>query len=287
MAANSPGLPWTPGGNAGRTDDALQRAIVALNGQRPQEAERIAGELLKADPRHAGALYVFGRALLMQGRAEDAIAPLETAARGRRDPEIETQLAVALRQVGRSEDAFSRFKHATKRQPPYAPAFQELGSLLVSMQRYDEAIETLNRGRAIAPMMPQLSIQLGYIFLSQRNCDDAKTAFARALDITPGSPEALFGIAKAHQEIGENEAAASYFRQCLRSRPDDASAWLNLGHCLLELGELDAGYDCFRTAARGGPTRYGLALGSLAAAARGRFWLKPSDAARFLRGAKD
>ena len=66
-------------------------------------------------------------------------------------------------------------------------------------------------------------------------------------------------------------------------RPNDGGAWLSLGHCLLELGQLDAGYECFRTAARGDASRYGNALTSLASAARGRFWLRPSEAARFMR----
>jgi protein O-GlcNAc transferase len=254
--------------------DALRRARLA---------QRICEDVLKAEPRHAQALHIFGCALLMQGRSQDAIAPLETAARELRDPEVDTLLAIALRQVDRHEDALSRLKRATKRRPPYATAFHELGYLLFSLERYDEAIEALRRGLDIAPMMPELSIQLGYVLLQRRNFADAKLAFARALDISPASPDALYGMAKAHQEIGENAPAADYFRRYLVSRPDDAGIWLNLGHCLLELGQIDAGYDCFRTAARGDPKRYGTALTSLAASARGKFLLKPSAAARFLR----
>jgi tetratricopeptide (TPR) repeat protein len=284
--ANGPGHPMAPRGGVGRGDDALSRAMFALNSQRPNEAERIAGEVLKADPHHARALHIFGCALLMQGRARDAIAPLETAARGRRDPEIDTQLAVALRQTGRHDDALSRLKRATKRQPPYAVAFCELGSLLVEMERYDEAIEALGRGLEVAPMISDLSIQLGYIFLSRRNCADARVAFARALDISPGSFAALYGMAKAHQEVGECQTAAEYFRRCLTIRPDDAGLWLNLGQCLLEFGQRDAGYECFRTAASDDSKRYGNALASLVRSGRGRFWLKPSAAERYLQGTK-
>ena len=68
--------------------------------------------------------------------------------------------------------------------------------------------------------------------------------------------------------------------------PNDAGVWLNLGHSLLELGELESGYECFRTAARGDPKRYAGALSTLVKSGRGRFWLKPSDAVRFLRGTK-
>jgi cytochrome c-type biogenesis protein CcmH/NrfG len=68
-------------GDEARHGEALQQALFALNGQRPQEAERIASEVLKTDPRHVRALHILGCALLMQGRGEDAIPPLQSAAR--------------------------------------------------------------------------------------------------------------------------------------------------------------------------------------------------------------
>lgn len=82
--------------------------------------------------------------------------------------------------------------------------------------------------------------------------------------------------------IGEFEPAADCFRRSLAYRPDDYNTWLNLGHALLQSGQREAGYECFRAAARGDSKRYGKALSSLAAAGRGRAFLKPSAAARFL-----
>jgi Tfp pilus assembly protein PilF len=151
------------------------------------------------------------------------------------------------------------------------------------MGHFEEAVAALKCGLDVAPMMPELSIQLGYILLHRRDCAAAKSAFERALAIAPNSAEALFGLAKAHQEIGENDSAIGYFRRYLMLRPGDANAWLALGHCLLELGERDAGYDCFRAVARSNPERYGEALGAFVSSGRGRFWLRPSAAANFLR----
>jgi tetratricopeptide (TPR) repeat protein len=264
-------------------NDLLARAMAALNDERADEAEQIASALLRADPQDAGALYVLGCALTLQGRAGEAIAPLEAATSRVDDPVVDTMLAIALCRLDRHEDAINRLVLTTQRHPRYAAAFKELGYLLVLVERYGEAVEVLTRGLEIAPLMPELSVQLGYAHLSRGDCTAAKVVFARALDFSPSPPEALFGIAKAHQEVGENEAAAVYFRRYLTLRPGDSGAWLNLGHCLLELGQADAGYECFRTAASGGPKQYGNALTSLAAATRGRFWLKPSQAARFLQ----
>jgi tetratricopeptide (TPR) repeat protein len=279
------GHPASHSGASG-SDEALQRAVLALNGGRPVDAERIAADVLKTNRRNVLALQVLANALLMQNRIADAIAPLETAARGNHDPQIETMLGIVLRQAGRIEDALSWLTRAVKRRPPHAPAFYEFGCLLSFLNRDEEAVEAFNRGLDVAPLMPQFSVQLGYVLLRRKHYAEAKAAFARALNNSAASPEALYGLAKVHQAVGDNAAAAGYFRQCLASRPNDADMWLQLGFCLLELGDRAAGYECFRTATRGDPQNYGNALSALVKSGHGRFWLKPSGAARYFRGAK-
>jgi len=185
MAANGPSQPGDAD-SEGRDDDRLAQAMSALDDERPQDAERMAAELLKADPHHAAALYVLGCALTMQGRAGEAIAPLEAASGDHDNPECDTVLAIALRQVGRHEDAVGRLKLTIKRYPAHAAAFNELGYLLVLMGRYDEAADVLTQGLQIAPTSPQLSSQLGYAELSRRNCTNAKVAFCAGARHFPG-----------------------------------------------------------------------------------------------------
>jgi len=278
----------SPGRDADAPDPMLRQAALALDADRPREAERIAKDALAGSPRDAHALHILGCALLMQGRAKEAIAPLEAArrSRGRHDPEIETHLAIALWRVGRPEEAATRLKRSCKRDPPYAPAFLELGAVLSSIGHHQEAIEVLRRGLDIAPMMPQLSIACGYAYLDSRDPTNAKVEFARALEILPRSAEALLGMARAHRQSGDVQTAADYFRRCLVSNPNEHQAWSYLGHCLLELGQRDAGYDCFRNAGQRDPRGWGHALSSLVASRRGRLWLRPSAAQRFLRNAE-
>src|ERR1700744_1128565 len=95
--------------------ELLSRATAALNGNRPDEAERLAAGLLKRKTHHAPAPHILRYALLMQGRARDAVTALEAVVRNRRDPELDTQLAIALRQAGRPDDAVTRLKRATNR----------------------------------------------------------------------------------------------------------------------------------------------------------------------------
>ncbi len=276
-----------PGGSNERQRaqaEALQRAQRAIQSDRPAEAERIAGEILQANSGHLEATKIIGYAQLMQGRADEAVAPLEKAARASRDPEIETQLAIALRQVGQSDKALIWLKRAIKRMPPFAPAFHELGYLLHSLDRSGEAIEVLKQGIAVAPMMTEMAIQLGFVCYAINDRANAGGAFARALAINPVHPEAIQGLGMVLMDAGDYAQAAELFRRALAANPDDTVARIALGNCLLELGDPDAAYACLRAASVRGGEFYGKVIRALLLSGRGRVWLRPSSAEKFLKG---
>lgn len=266
----------------GGLHDLLRRATFALRNQHPQEAERIANEAIKSDIHNVQAKRIFSYALLAQGRAHDVIATLEPAAQNVCDSEIDTLLALALRQVGRETDAISRLNHAIERHPPFPLAFYELSALLASGKRYGEAIEVLNKGLVIAPTMLEMAVQLGFVSIEVKDFNRAKAAFAKALAISAGSPHAMLGMGRAEQALGEHRSAIELFRRCLLQAPNDAGVLLYLADSLLEVGERDAGYDCLRAVARRDGRRYFQSLSTLSKSSRGRFWLKPSEAKSFL-----
>jgi len=72
--------------------------MLAFRMGRSDEAERLASDVLKSNRSNLLAAQIFGRALLAQNRAREAIDPLQRAARRSDDPEIET---LACRGIGR------------------------------------------------------------------------------------------------------------------------------------------------------------------------------------------
>ena len=264
-------------------DNILHAGMAAIEHQRPDEAERIARGVLARHPQHPPALQLLGIALLAQKRGREAVAPLSEAARGSTDPIIETQLAAALRESGRTAEALTWLERATSRQPAFVPAFHELGIVLCSMRRFADAQAALERGLAIDPTAVELSVELGGVFINRADPVNAKIAFARALAQAPGHPRALQGFGTALLYEGEFERAAERFRQVLARNPGHVRARLDLGHCLLELGRFDEAVACLRAMVAASPKLYGKALTALVSAGRGRFWLRPSAAAAFLK----
>jgi Flp pilus assembly protein TadD len=263
--------------------ETLQRAQLAIRNEQPAEAERLAGDILSANSGHLEATKILGYALVMQGRAADAVAPLEKAARTSRDPEVETQLAIALRQACDNDKALTWLKRAVKRTPAFAPAFHELGFVLHSLGRSTEAIDVLRQGLAVAPMMTEMAIQLGFVCYAINDRANAGGAFAHALSINPVHPEAIQGLGTVLMDAGDYAQAAELFRRALSANADDTLARIALGKCLLELGERDAAYACLRVASVRGEDYYGKVIAVLLSSGHGRFWLRPSSAAKFLK----
>jgi Flp pilus assembly protein TadD len=272
-------MPARPGSG----NHALERAVVALRMQQPHEAERLAAGVLRSNRSDILAAQILGRALLMQGRPAEAIAPLERAARRFSDAETETLLAMALAASGRDKDALEQLSRTTARRPSYPPAFLEHAGLLSKKGRFEEAVTVLEDGLSLAPDSIELRMKLGFMHLKRNDRAKAREMMSQALASGPARPDILAALAKMMVMDGEYAAAADHFRRALGLRPDDAVSRNNLGACLLEMNQREAGEASLRAAARSAPQMSGMVMTSLASASHGRFFLRPSDAAKFLK----
>lgn len=269
---------------SGTVDQSLRSAIHALQIGRPDEAERLAAAVLKANRTHPMAATVFGRALTLQGRAAEAIPVLERVARRGDNPAIETQLAAALVAAGRDDDALAQLRLTTTRRPAFMPAFLELAGQIGKTGRYQDAMAVLEEGLALLPGTIELQVELAFLHVKRNQRAIARSLLSQASATAPQRPEVWAAMAQLAQLDGDYAGAASFYRRALALRPDDAITCKNFGSCLLEMNERAAGEAELRTAIRAAPQLAGLAMVSLAGAPHGRFFLKVDAAAAFLRG---
>lgn len=257
---------------------------MALQMQRLDEAERLASAVLKADRGNLLAAQILGRALLAQGRAAEAVEPLQRAAKRSSDAEVETLLAIVLAAAGEDEKALDQLRATTARRPPFLPAFAELAGQLGKAGLFDEGIAVAEGALALEPRSLDLRISLGSLHIKRNNRNAARTMLSEVVAAAPERRDAMSALAQVMALDGEYKAAAELYRRMLALQPDDAPTRINLGKCLLELGERDAGEAALRMAGRVAMPMAGRAITALAAAPHGRFFLQPSKAAKFIRG---
>jgi len=265
----------------GTVERLLREGVQALRSGRVAEAQGLAQNLLALHPQNPDALQLLGMALLAQNKTSEAVEPLRNAARMRPGAIVEVQLGQALRQAGRSAEALTVLQQASERQPPAADAFFELGTLLYEKRRIAEAEAVLMRGMAVAPA-GQLSFALGTIFLERGDFEDASAFFARALAANPGHPSVLCGLGRARMARGELDRALEKFREATANNPSEGRARFLTAQCLFELGRPAEAMECLRALVAWAPQSFGGALKTCVEAGKGRFWLKPSAAAKAL-----
>ncbi|MDB5628566.1 MAG: hypothetical protein JWQ51_906 [Tardiphaga sp.] len=262
---------------------ALDAAIHAMRMQQPVEAERRSAEVLASDANHVLALQIFGHALLLQNRAGEAIAPLERAAKHSDDPAIETLLATALAGGGRRDEALAQLARTTARRPLYPPAVLEHSAQLSQVGRLDAATAVLEAALARAPGIAEFKLELGFHHLRRNDRLRARALFAEVSAAAPERHDAATALARIMALDGDYATAADLYRGVLARHPNDVMSRNNLAICLLETGDRDAGEASLRDAVRAAPQITGQAMTAMAAASHGRFFLRPSAAASFLR----
>jgi predicted Zn-dependent protease len=274
--------PGDPLAKSNRSGEALERAQLALRMNQLGEAERLASEVLKAERGNALAASLLGQALLAQNRADEAIAPLERAARRSGEAMIETLLAIALGAGGRRDEALAQLHKVTARRPVFPPAFRELASQLDKGGDSEKAIAVLEDCLAQAGNLVELLVDLATLYIGRNDRARARLALTKALGVAPGRPDIVALLARALLLDGEYIAAAEAYRHALAVKPDDAMTRAGFAVCLMEMGERDAGEAQLLAAMRDRPQLLYRAVHSLATSAHGRLFLRPSAVVKFL-----
>jgi tetratricopeptide (TPR) repeat protein len=262
----------------------LQQSFLALRAKQFDIARQLATEALKSNRADRNAVMILAHAMLGQGRADEAIAPLERAMRHNSDPEMETLLGHAMCNARRASDGIAQLRRTAARRPPYLPAFQELAGQLANAGEPREAVGIIEDALALAPNSVDLKLDLGRLCIQSNDRARARVVLAGAREVAPGRTDILTELAWAQLLDGAYAEAADTYRHALGLRPDDALSRANLAICLLEMGERDSGEAALRTVFGGRQHMLGRAAFSLAASSHGRFFFRPSAAAKFLGG---
>src|SRR3954469_17711562 len=193
-----------PSANA---EKALHMAILALQRQRPDEAERIAADVLKREPSHPVAAGILGRAMMLQNRTAEAIPVLEQAARRGNDSAVETQFADALVATGRRDEALVQLRRTMTRRPAFLPSFVMYARYSAETGAYADAIAALQQGLAIFPGAWELQNELALQHIKTNDRAAARAVLVRALAGVP-YPVLLMTLGQVLYLDGDYRAAA-------------------------------------------------------------------------------
>lgn len=162
--------------------------------------------------------------------------------------------ARALHQAGRLDEAAAAYRLGLAKEPRSFQAYNDLGSILETQGKFDDAATAYSSALDIAPERAldvepshvECLISLAKMRHEQGQSESAIEWYARAVKCAPDSPEAHRYLGKALFYAGRFPQALEHYRQALELKPDDDGFQIALANCLNVLGRLEEAENAYR-----------------------------------------
>lgn len=225
-------------------DPTFVRAVELHQRGEMGAAEPLYQQVLRRQPRHAGALHLLGVIHLQRGRVAEALEHFDRAIEisPQLAPRLQVNRAAALVGLGKATEALAACEAALAGNPGNAAAYQTQGDALHDLGRHVEAVAAYDRCLALDPGCFVAWSNRGSALLRGRRFDEAVSSYERALALQEKgagqrSPRWLanpcLNRGAALQELGKFDAALDSFDRAIAADPDLAQAHANRG-CTLD-----------------------------------------------------
>jgi tetratricopeptide (TPR) repeat protein len=147
-------------------------------------------------------------------------------------------MGALLLSQGRTDEALSHYSRALKIMPRNPLFHHGLGTALLSLSKYDEAVHYLREALRLSPGNPEVLTNLGAALMGQGKRDEAMPLLLQALS-NKCLPEAHHNLGLILAEQGRLREAVSHYERAMGLRPGDARILNDLAVALYSLGEYD------------------------------------------------
>ena len=204
------------------------------------------GRILKqCDPQGAAGLAT---SQLSEGAIDDAIKTCRDALRWRpHNAECHRVLAVAYEKQGRYEEAVCEYLCALRSWENCADCIA-LGSALMRLERWDEAVNAFERARTLSPGSIDILVKLAQAYETKGDFKSALKCMNEILALRPRESARTLQLARWYFQVKVFHKSIECCQHILAAEPGHVEALLHLGLCYSELGELAEARDCFVTA---------------------------------------
>jgi len=174
----------------------LAKAGEHLREGRPGECEAVCRDLLKRNPEDVNAMRLLAKVEIAAGRwrrAENVLYRALQLAPAFDDARLD--LARALKEQDRVEEAVDCTGEVVERNPRHAPAWYLHASMLAIIGRYEEALAAYERAIALRPNNPPAYIGMGHLLKTLGRQADGIAAYRTAIEQQPDFAEVYWSLA--------------------------------------------------------------------------------------------
>jgi protein O-GlcNAc transferase len=270
-----------------RDEDLLQSAIEFHKSNDLAAAAELYQEVLRRDPKHRHALYMFGclshdagnhlaaaelfrrslavspkdpecynalgLALMELGNYDEAESNIRRAIRLSSRPWFHNSLGTLRKKQGRIQEAMAAYKHALKQDANFADAHYNVGNCYRLTGELEQAAESFRLAVAANATFGAALASLGQTFRSLNRSMEAIPYLEQALALAPQDSELNCVLGDALQDLGQLSRAIRAYENALSLNPCLARAWYALGCAELAQKEYAPAIASFEKALSGEP----------------------------------
>ena len=166
------------------------------------------------DPISRQFLFDFDRVESQPEAARTALLRIPAAA----SPAVHDEFlsAVQAEESGEKQRAIELYQNIIQREPGYAPAYINLGTLHFHLRQYKRAEELYRRATELDPRYVLAFFDLGNVMDELQRPDESIAAYLRAVELSPRYADAHYNLALAFERKSELRAALRHWRAYVR-----------------------------------------------------------------------
>jgi tetratricopeptide (TPR) repeat protein len=217
---------------AGITNPLLEASVVRTG---TRLAFRCSGAMV--DPIRRQLLFDFER--LDQSTTATGPAPLRRPGSSSSAEGVQQLFlaAVQAEESGEKNRAIALYEQIADRDPGYAPAFINLGTIFFHLRRYNRAEELYRRATTIDPGYVLAFFDLGNVLDELDRPEESIQAYQQAVALSPRYADAHYNLALAYERKAEGRSALRHWQAYLRL--DRSGPWAD--HARGQIRKLLAG----------------------------------------------
>jgi len=236
-------------------DTKIQKVTELYSQGLPDQAVKVARELVTARPDMALGHSLLAQSLLQNGKTDEALQVMRDArARGAASDSLLRQLGLTLAESGRGAEAVGILEPLAKKGEPQA--LNALALAYSEAGRQKEALETLRKVLKDDPDNPKAFEQLGLVELRLGHWEEARKNTRRALELNPALPLAWNNLGVALFQAGQVAPALDAWQKAASLKPDLWDALWNLGINAAANGRPEVARKALERFVAGAPPRY-------------------------------
>ena len=155
-------------------------------------------------------------------------------------------LGSALLEVGRFEEAAHVLQVATRLSPSYVRPLVNLGKALRELGRFDDAVAKLEEALSLQPQYVSALVNLGDVLIARDELTRAQDILCRAAQLAPSLAIAHASLGVCELQLGQIERSLDTLRRAIALEPHNRKIAMTLAHAAFLSGDWREGWRYFR-----------------------------------------